>query len=317
MPRKKKWTDETFIEIIKNSSYIGQVCKKLNSTYNTVKKYIKLLNLDISHFETPTKHTQQTKDKLSKLQKDNLKNNNLNRWSFVNRGQPSLPEMIFEKALIESGLSFIKQYIPPENDRFFILDFALIEKKIAFEINGNQHYDGGKLKEYYQNRHNYFIKKGWVIHEIHFYESLNIDRAMSVIQKCLKHESINYDSPQEIIIWKDRKNLIKDIERINIKLEKYKNYFSNYNELKSLVNTNFLVAKDIVDQLNVNKLPRISKRKVLRPSKEELEKMLLKQSISQIAKTFGVSYHSIKKWCRCYGIDSFVTRYISRLPSVN
>ena len=40
-------------------------------------------------------------------------------------------------------------------------------KKIAFEINGNQHYDlEGKLKEYYQERHNYFKERGWILIEI-------------------------------------------------------------------------------------------------------------------------------------------------------
>ena len=51
---KRKWTDEQFIEAVKNSLSYAQVLERLGlkvagSNYETVKRKIKELNLDISH----------------------------------------------------------------------------------------------------------------------------------------------------------------------------------------------------------------------------------------------------------------------------
>jgi hypothetical protein len=48
--------------------------------------------------------------------------------------------------------------------------------------------------------------------------------------------------------------------------------------------------------------PKISIRKVERPSKEELEKLLWEKPTTQIAKQFGVSDVSIGKWAKAYGL---------------
>jgi hypothetical protein len=50
--------------------------------------------------------------------------------------------------------------------------------------------------------------------------------------------------------------------------------------------------------------PRLSHRKVVRPSKEELQSMLEINSMVFIGKTFGVSSVAVKKWCKSYGINS-------------
>lgn len=49
----------------------------------------------------------------------------------------------------------------------------------------------------------------------------------------------------------------------------------------------------------------ISKRKVKWPTKGELLEMILgENSISSIAKKYGVTFHVVKKWIRLYGISS-------------
>lgn len=54
MSKKRKWTDEQFIEAVKSSLSYAQVIEKLGlkvagSNYDTVKRKIQELNLDILH----------------------------------------------------------------------------------------------------------------------------------------------------------------------------------------------------------------------------------------------------------------------------
>lgn len=48
---------------------------------------------------------------------------------------------------------------------------------------------------------------------------------------------------------------------------------------------------------------RLVSRRVVRPSKEELEKMIWTKPTTQIAKDFGVSDKAVEKWCKAYGIE--------------
>ncbi|WP_200892372.1 hypothetical protein [Aliterella atlantica] len=50
-------------------------------------------------------------------------------------------------------------------------------------------------------------------------------------------------------------------------------------------------------------------RKVERPFKEELEKLVWEKPTTQIAKDFGVSGKAIEKWCKGYEIDKPLRGY--------
>lgn len=60
--------------------------------------------------------------------------------------------------------------------------------------------------------------------------------------------------------------------------------------------------------LITNKLPKFKSRKVERPSKEELEKLIWEKPFATLSKEFGVSDVAIKKWCKYYGINNFPPR---------
>lgn len=78
----------------------------------------------------------------------------------------SMPCEKFKDILKESKISFLSEYQPLEN-RHYSIDIAFPDKKIAIEINGNQHYEkDGKLKPYYQERHDNIESAGWKILEI-------------------------------------------------------------------------------------------------------------------------------------------------------
>lgn len=51
-----------------------------------------------------------------------------------------------------------------------------------------------------------------------------------------------------------------------------------------------------------HKLSRLEKRKTVRPSKEQLEKMLWKEPTTSIAKKHGVSDKAVEKWANSYGL---------------
>ena len=48
---------------------------------------------------------------------------------------------------------------------------------------------------------------------------------------------------------------------------------------------------------------RLASRKVIRPSKEELEKLVWSKPTRQIAQELGISDKAIEKWCKAYGIN--------------
>jgi hypothetical protein len=56
--------------------------------------------------------------------------------------------------------------------------------------------------------------------------------------------------------------------------------------------------------LTGDKSPKMKLRKVTRPSKEELEKLLFEYPMTDLAKQFGVSNKAIEKWAKAYSIKT-------------
>ena len=52
-----------------------------------------------------------------------------------------------------------------------------------------------------------------------------------------------------------------------------------------------------------------NQRKTIRPEAEELKTMLFEMSFSEVARKFGVSDNTIRKWCKQYGIPSSAKDY--------
>lgn len=60
--------------------------------------------------------------------------------------------------------------------------------------------------------------------------------------------------------------------------------------------------KNLRVDLNRNQPVRTKTRKVERPSKEELEKMIWETSVLEVSRKYGVSDVAVAKWCKNYGI---------------
>lgn len=131
----------------------------------------------------PRAHSEETRKIISEKRKAYLAaNKDKHNWSRYSNKE-SIPEKKFKEVAERSNIKLEQYYIPPESNRFFEIDFANVENKIAFEINGNQHYNSdGSLKEYYKNRQKYFIDLGWKPVEIHYTICFNEQALIDIIK---------------------------------------------------------------------------------------------------------------------------------------
>lgn len=190
------------------------------------------------------KSKRRPKEICSIKRKEFLKNNkNKHNWSLY-KNKESEPERLFKEIISKYNLNIIQYYIPPENDRFFELDFADKDNKIAFEINGNQHYEfNGDLKEYYKKRHDYFKYRGWNLIEIHYLICFNEDAIKKIIEDAYNNSIEFLDIlTKEIINYKIEKKKLKEQKKLkqnkdrpyfkeNIKQRNRKEYFRDRQEI--------------------------------------------------------------------------------------
>lgn len=139
--------------------------------------------------------TTELRETLSLKRKNYLENNpDKHPWKNKNKKQ-SYPCKLFKEELIRQNILF-EEELTPIKGRYFALDIAFPEKRIAIEINGNQHYNADKsLKQYYQKRHDLFELNGWNVIELHYSIAYNYEKMLEVIEK-LKNDcasSITYD----------------------------------------------------------------------------------------------------------------------------
>lgn len=64
-----------------------------------------------------------------------------------------------------------------------------------------------------------------------------------------------------------------------------------------------------------SKCNRLAQRRVDRPTKEELQKLVWEMPATHLAAKYNVSNKSIEKWCKNYGIDKPSNGYWSKLKS--
>ena len=106
------------------------------------------------------------------------------------------------------GVKYISEF--SIEGRNYSIDIALPERKIAIEVNGNQHYNSdGSLKEYYQYRHDYLTNLGWSVNEIH-YSIPYSKKIKSIISNILDKNKLIYDFDYELFLISKIKQKIKN-----------------------------------------------------------------------------------------------------------
>lgn len=190
-----------------------------------------------------TKLSEEHKAKISKGRKEYLKKNK-GRHNWSQYKSETKPEKEFKKIISKFNIdNKIYQYYKSEEfERNYELDFAIPELKIAFEINGNQHYNkDGTLTKYYKKRHDYLVSFGWKVIEIPYLLCFDSNKIENIISSSLDGNfNISNDIINSVIdytIIKRNKQEAKLALLEKEKILKLEAKLSNLNKLKKSILT--------------------------------------------------------------------------------
>jgi len=266
----KKYDLEKIKELASTSSSIEEVIKKYGrGTKRFMRDFLRKNQISTSHMDLKFHHSEETKKRMSIKRKEYIANNaGKHNWKLFKRMETK-PEKVFREILEKiSGLTFFQEYIPKNSKRGFMIDFACTNLNIGFEINGNQHYKSdGTLKQYYIDRENYFNTLGWRLVQIH-YSNVFKPEIQNLILESLDNPVIGTEKIQSITKFARPK-------KVKVKQ-----------------------TQPTAQQMAA----RIARRKVIRPTKDELSKLVWEIPTMHISKKYGVSDKAIDKWCKGYGI---------------
>lgn len=267
------------------------------------------------------KFSENTKKLLSEKRKQFLRDNpDKHPWKSKDKFK-SEPCENFKKILRENNYTFLEEFTPT-SEHSYSIDIVFPEKMIGVEINGNQHYErDGKLKKYYQDRHDDIESSGWKLYEIHYSLCFNQEYILNLINQISAAENkieFNYEGYVKNKLEKNKKNCaVCDIEFHHYQNIKCKNCIKDRKKISIQKEKPQRIEKKIIDpvysfcQCGQQKtknaklcMPcmRFKRRKVARPSKSELHELVWSVSAVQLSKKLGVSDVAIAKWCKHYQI---------------
>lgn len=318
-------TIETVQKALNESDNYKKASESLACCPATLAKFIKVNK--IIFIPKRQKHTEETKQKISinkiKFYKEHPEKHN---WKRHNKFK-SVPCEKLKLWMKNNNILFIEEYSLDNIKRNFSIDIAFPDKQIGIEINGNQHYNpDGTLKSYYQERHNIIESVGWKLYELHYSVCFHLDEFAILLPTILNSPSkIQFD----YFLYKPKAKKNNYTPRLNPypsreKLLELLSIYSN-KEICLKLNVNYksfmykchkekIKTKDYhkrksattPSQLNPlwRHIPKPEKRKVIRPSKEELTKLVWSKPSTTITRELGLkSSTNIRRWCKIYNIS--------------
>jgi very-short-patch-repair endonuclease len=247
--RRKDWVCSEFwykCPVIKERTRITKLNKKISKDYSNIDWVLiddlhynrsdenkeKLKQLGITQYLinygvknklirkcNPKIVSESHRKKISEKRKQILKDNPESHVWKTNAKFISKPCEILKEKLKTLGYNFIPEY----SILNYSLDIAFPDKKIAIEVNGNQHYESdGILKPYYQNRHDTIESMGWKILELHYLSCFKEDKLENIIN-FIENSNIKEDDFDYTFYFQERER--KKFEKENrkqIKIEKEK-----------------------------------------------------------------------------------------------
>ena len=146
-------------------------------------------------------HTEETKKKLSLSRKKWLEENpDRHPWKHNDKFK-SVPCETLKERIRSEGFIFEEEFSPLEK-RWFSVDIAFPDVKLAIEVNGEQHYNrDGTLGDYYEERHQLIEKSGWHVLELHYARCCGskLDETIDSIKKLLSDLQIRTCNSEERI----------------------------------------------------------------------------------------------------------------------
>lgn len=252
---------ETFDKYTKRNIYKLISIKNIES----VNKLDKLLDFNET-LRVARKHTEQTKERLSQIRKDWLSKHPEHK-PWTTRVSP--PCELFKEFLRAHNIYFIPEFPAGVDGRFFSIDIAIPAKKIAIEINGNQHYlsYGKELTPYFQERHDLLVGEGWNVYEIPSRICYEEDKRDYLLNSIKNSESIlDFD----YLSYKPKENSIYDL--------------CHCGNRKLIPSLNCITC-------------RVKPEKIVWPSDRELFDLVWENPMTKVAAALNVSSNAIKKRC--------------------
>ena len=140
----------------------------------------------------------------------------------------SVPCENLKNKLTDLNISYVEEYSPFE-DYNYSIDIAFPNIKVGIEVNGNQHYNSdGTLKEYYKNRHDIFVSRGWTIYEVHYSKCYNIN--LKDFQDILNLDVYDKSYVEEFFVNAKNLKLKRDKEIENTRIENKKRVLEKRNK---------------------------------------------------------------------------------------
>ena len=297
----EKEKEQIIKDYVENVLSIREVCKKYGIGSKVWVR--KLLGENIRKFSEANKiaHKKHPESyKQSKETKDKIRQARL-RWMKEHPEQTawrlrnmSYPEKCFKKILEDNGLD--KKYLIYREYSVFpyFIDFAFINEKVAVEIDGSQHLlEDRKKKD--EEKDKLLLSKGWKVLRIAAVEVTHDgSKALNAVLNMLEESTIEYET---VGILKAPKTKIKRCGTTQNKIERIKKVGilrASKERKKAVRGEDGLTDKQRLNAFN--------QRRVERPSKEELWKLVKSTPFETIGRNYGVNGNSVKKWCKQYNL---------------
>lgn len=133
------------------------------------------------------------------------------------------------KTVLKQKFNFEEEYTDTRWEHNYSIDIAFLDKKLAIEVNGNQHYTNeGKLNTYFQNRHDYLVEQGWRILEVHYSWCYKEDKIQEIVTAIENSTEIDFTEHELLFAYKRKtleerdKEKQKKKEKRNDEIEKRK-----------------------------------------------------------------------------------------------
>lgn len=208
----------------------SNVCEFCKEKYEgTKREHLKICS---SRRHKGYKHTEEEKKKISEQRKLYLKQHPENHPWKRNGKFTSKPCETLKKFLREK-YKFVEEYTDTRWEHNYSLDIAFLEKKIAIEINGNQHYNSNwELNEYYQKRHDYLTSNGWNVLEIHYAWCYIEDKIKEICEAIDNNKTISFEETKKLLEHKRLTKLEKEQKRKENHLQREQEKLNLINERK-------------------------------------------------------------------------------------